>query len=332
MKPSRLALAQDAGTFPALSGNVVFCGSVDPNRISGLQFEDAICVSQSFVTSALCKGAGFATDQNFPDDADTVVVFVPRAKRDALSLIAEAVRVAEGKGGLVVLDGQKTDGIDSLVKAVSKAGVPVATFSKAHGKTAVFEANEAGALKEWKADAGEVDGGWITAPGVFSADGVDKASALLIETLPDTLKGTLADLGAGWGYLSASVLRQNDKIEAIHLVEDNAVALSCAQQNVASDKATYHWSDATSWEPAQKMDAVIMNPPFHAGRAADVDLGVQFVLAAFRVLKPGGVLWMVANTHLPYETALGRHFVRVTEEKRVGGFKVISAQKPRRTS
>ena len=49
---------------------------------------------------------------------------------------------------------------------------------------------------------------------------------------------------------------------------------------------------------------MIMNPPFHQGRAAEPDLGAAFIAAAARILKPHGRLMMVANRQLPYEAAL----------------------------
>ena len=59
------------------------------------------------------------------------------------------------------------------------------------------------------------------------------------------------------------------------------------------------------------MDAVVMNPPFHTGRTAEPGLGQAFITAAARLLAPQGQLWMVANRHLPYETALGGQFAHV---------------------
>ena len=47
-----------------------------------------------------------------------------------------------------------------------------------------------------------------------------------------------------------------------------------------------------------------MNPPFHSGQAADVDLGRAFLTSAAAALKRGGKLFLVANRQLPYESAL----------------------------
>jgi 16S rRNA (guanine1207-N2)-methyltransferase len=162
---------------------------------------------------------------------------------------------------------------------------------------------------------------------VFSADGVDLASALLADALPEKLSGQVADLGAGWGYLAAHVLTR-PKVEAVHLIEAGHMALECARRNVTDDRAVFHWEDATRWESAHRMDTVVMNPPFHSGRAAEPAMGQAFVAAAARILSANGALWMVANRHLPYETELK---IRFSDVEEIGGdarFKLFCARRP----
>ena len=94
-------------------------------------------------------------------------------------------------------------------------------------------------------------------------------------------------------------------------------------------RARFHWADATrgKWGP---VDAVVMNPPFHTGRAADPALGVAFIRAAAAMLTPSGTLWMVANRHLPYEPVLAAAFREVEE---IGGdsrFRLTRAARPLR--
>jgi len=74
-----------------------------------------------------------------------------------------------------------------------------------------------------------------------------------------------------------------------------------------------------------------MNPPFHVSRAAEPDLGAAFIEAAAKVLTGSGHLWLVANRQLPYEAVLERSFRRVETVTSNSGFKVLSAQGPRRT-
>ena len=81
---------------------------------------------------------------------------------------------------------------------------------------------------------------------------------------------------------------------------------------------------------APPYDAVIANPPFHQGRAAEPDLGAAFVAAAARILKPSGRLFLVANRQLPYEAVLAIAFREWEKLAEDGTYKVIRAERPRR--
>jgi 16S rRNA (guanine1207-N2)-methyltransferase len=55
---------------------------------------------------------------------------------------------------------------------------------------------------------------------------------------------------------------------------------------------------------------------------------MAFIRAAQRGLAPDGVLWMVANRHLPYDKLLHELFRDVQEVGGDGGFKVMRAAYP----
>jgi len=252
------------------------------------------------------------------------VVFLPRAKALARALVAQAVAVTDG---VVIVDGAKTDGIESLLKDCRTRAAVSAPLSKAHGKLFWFQAGPG--FEDWAGDGPqEIEGGFVTAPGVFSADGIDPASRFLADHLPVKLGKSVADLGGGWGYLSARILERAD-IQVLHLVEADHAALDCARRNIADPRAVLHWEDVTRWRPEAALDTVVTNPPFHAGRAADPDLGRAFIAAAAAMLKPGGQLWLVANRHLPYETAMGAQFRSVEEVAGDARFKILHGKGPK---
>lgn len=257
-------------------------------------------------------------------EAAAAVVFLPRAKALARMLIAQA---AAATSGPVLIDGAKTEGIDSVLKDLRKRTAPSAPVSKAHGK--VFWIEGGTDLSDWLPDAAQQVEGFTTAPGVFSADGIDPASRLLADALPQKLGATVADLGAGWGYLSRAILERAG-VEALHLVEADATALDCARVNVTDPRAAFHWADARSWRAPGPVNTVVMNPPFHSGRAAEPALGQAFIAAAAQMLASSGSLWMVANRHLPYEAALAASFAQVSETAGDNRFKVLHAVKPKR--
>ena len=113
--------------------------------------------------------------------------------------------------------------------------------------------------------------------------------------------------------------------------EAELAALEAARTNVPDPRAGFHWTDVTGLGAGgEPYDAVIMNPPFHQGRAAEPDLGAGFIAAAARILKPHGRLVMVANRQLPYEAALDAAFRRWTRLEEAGGYKLLEAEGPRR--
>src|SRR5690606_11932924 len=80
-------------------------------------------------------------------------------------------------------------------------------------------------FSEWRALGGRrpLEGtGFVTEAGIFSADGIDPGSALLAEKLPAHLRGKVADLGAGWGFLTAAVLKRCQKVGRVDLFEADA--------------------------------------------------------------------------------------------------------------
>lgn len=322
MSQSRLTLALDGhGLNLPEDGEIAVFAPRAGADLGALERGRVRIIQPNRVDYEAFQRAGYACDVEEAGRYAAAIVYLPRAKQLARDLIARAVSVAD----LVIVDGQKTDGADSLLKECKKRTDVGGVISKAHGKLFWFAG---GAFEDWRATPIAVDG-FTTRAGVFSADGIDPASRLLAGVLPAKLGRNVADLGAGWGYLARDILTR-ETVETLYLVEADHVALACARENVTDPRAEFHWADATTWEPRARMDAVVMNPPFHAGRAADPALGEAFIAAAARMLAPTGALWLVANRHLPYEAALREKFGVVEEIAGDGRFKVLHASRPSR--
>lgn len=253
------------------------------------------------------------------------IVCVPRAKAEAYALLAEAA-AATGPTGLIVVDGQKTDGIDSLLRDLRARFTLSEPVSKAHGKLYSFRPGD-DMMLDWAAKLHDIGDGFQTLPGVFSADGPDAGSALLAANLPAKLGARVIDLGAGWGYLSRAILAQPG-VKEVHLVEAEATALACARLNITDPRAQFHWADATTFKLDRGVDAVVCNPPFHTAREPDPALGLAFLQSAARLLAPHGTLWMVANRHLPYDRTLAALFREVEEIGADPRFRLTRAARP----
>lgn len=328
MFPERLSLALSDGdlSLPESGSIAVFAPRAQMD-LSLIPQERAQIITRFKPDHDAFSAEGFACLRDVDGPVAMSFVCLPRSKAQGRSLVAQACTVT-APDGLVVVDGQKTDGIESMLRELRGLGIRPAVLSKAHGKMLWFAATALPA--EWQAQGPRpVDGGFLTVEGVFSADGIDPASYLLAESLPEKIGARVVDLGAGWGYLAARILAR-ESVRVLDLVEADHTALDCARANITDARARFHWADATRWRPEGMVDAVIMNPPFHTGRAAEPDLGRAFIASAAAMLAPQGQLWMVANRHLPYEAALADAFKIVTELAGDNRFKILQAARPSR--
>jgi 16S rRNA (guanine1207-N2)-methyltransferase len=168
-------------------------------------------------------------------------------------------------------------------------------------------------------------GAW-SQPGVFSWDRVDPGSALLLDHLP-ALSGRGADFGCGVGILSRAVLA-SAKVQQITLIDIDRRAVECARRNIEDARATFHWVDVRDGAlELSELDFVVMNAPFHDAGTEDRTIPISFVKRAAAALRSGGVCWLTANRHLPYEEAMRAAFRRVELKIETGGYKIYEAHK-----
>jgi 16S rRNA (guanine1207-N2)-methyltransferase len=216
-----------------------------------------------------------------------------------------------GNGGTLVCAGANDDGAASLAKHVAKAFGLEGSLSKFHSRVFWLKRGEKQPPGYWR-DLASLqpvgDGSWQSQPGIFGWDKIDDGSALLARHLPDDLSGHVADFGCGWGYLSREVLARSRGVTKIDLIDAEHRALEAARANLADPRASFHWLDLAAEPAPATYDAIVCNPPFHAGRAAEPALGQTIIAAAARALRSGGRFYMVANRGLPYEPQLKANF------------------------
>ena len=263
-----------------------------------------------------------------PGSADEIMIYAPPGvleRRYTLALALKALKV----GGRLDAMAAKDKGGARLKKELEGFGVGVGESAKAHHRrcvvirpetvTGIEEALTAGAARL-------VEGleAW-SQPGVFAWDRIDAGSLLLAQTAP-VLKGAGADLGCGYGAL-ATVVLGSPAVTSLRLIDLDRRAVEAAKKNVTDARACFEWADARTVEGAGDLDFIVTNPPFHDGGAEDRRLGQAFIQKAAAMLGKGGVLWLVANRHLPYEADLNAAFKRVTKVADAGGYKVYEAVK-----
>ena len=260
--------------------------------------------------------------------ADAAMIYAPPGVLERRYTLALALRALKPGGRLDAM-APKDKGGSRLKKELAAFGLEVGESAKAHHRRCVVVKPETVAGLDEAIEAGAprlVPGleAW-SQPGVFAWDRVDSGTLLLAQALPP-LKGAGADLGCGYGALATVVLRSS-AVTALRLIDLDRRAVEAARRNVGDPRASFDWADARTVEAHGDLDFVVMNPPFHDGGAEDRRLGQAFIRQAAAMLKKGGVLWLVANRHLPYEAELDAAFKRWTPVSDGGGYKLFEAVK-----
>lgn len=327
MRSSRLSDAVAAAGVPPDTARAVVLNA-QPGEAHG-DFARAVTTVQWHAGLAETIRADLA-DPEQPEGAfDLAIVHHTRNRVETLGLVARAVSLA--RGGTVIVDGAKADGVEGTMRQVSQAVGLSGRVSRSHGKAFWFAADDLAPdiTNAWQAaaSAGPNEQGFVTAPGMFSHDAADPASEMLATCFAGRLSGRCADLGAGWGLLAARAFDAG--AERVELFESDHRALAAARANLAGRNCEFHWCDVTTLQGSADFDHVITNPPFHEGARADPALGHAFIAAARGMVSPRGTLWLVANRHLPYESALEAAFGQVERVAMDGRFKAFAARNPK---
>lgn len=263
-----------------------------------------------------------------PGSLDAAVIAAPPGTIERRYVLALALRALTPGGRLTVL-ARKDKGGSRLRKELEGFGCRVEEEGRQHHRICQARRPESPSGLDAAIAAGGPQrmggGGLWTQPGVFSWDRIDAGSQRLIEALP-ALDGRGADIGCGIGVLARAVLA-GPKVTELHLVDLDRRAIEAARRNVEDPRAVFHWADARSGPELVDLDFVVMNPPFHDTGVEDKALGQALIGRCCHVLRRGGVLWVVANQHLPYEVGLAGQFRTVTPRGEAGGFKIYEARK-----
>lgn len=278
-------------------------------------------------TSPLIPGSS-ALEDMADGSADDITLYAPPGAVERRYVLAQALRVLKAGGRLDVM-APKDKGGSRLAKELKGFGLEFAENAKAHHRRVQLTRPEAiegldAAIRDGALRIVPGLEAW-SQPGVFAWDRIDTGTALLAQVLPP-LKGNGIDLGCGYGALATVVLRA-PAVTSLRMIDLDRRALSAAKKNVEDVRARFEWDDVRTLDAAGTLDFVVSNPPFHDGGIEDKRLGQKFIRKSAELLKKGGVAWIVANRHLPYEQDLNEVFKRVNMVVDQQGFKVFEAVK-----
>ena len=131
---------------------------------------------------------------------------------------------------------------------------------------------------------------FLTDNGVFSKDGLDFGSRLLLETIPlDEVGANILDVGCGYGVFgivlnkltNATVDMVDVNLRAMHLAKRNAKENGCSNINIFESNC---YQNITS-----KYNTIITNPPIRAGKK----IVYEILMSAKKYLEQDGNLFLV---------------------------------------
>ena len=137
--------------------------------------------------------------------------------------------------------------------------------------------------------------------GVFSKDGLDYGTRVLLETLlEEDLKGEVLDLGCGAGYIGV-LLKKYDPQLSITMVDINETAVELAKINSEryGQSNTVANMDGIS-SLTQSFDVIVTNPPIRTGKKNVYRLFEE----AYQHLNEDGRLFVVIRKQQGAESAL----------------------------
>lgn len=150
----------------------------------------------------------------------------------------------------------------------------------------------------------------------FAGTRVDLGTRFLLSHLPGAAPAAVdvVDLGCGTGLLACVAARARPQARVL-ASDESAAAVASARASVAANglDVTVVRQLGLEQQPDASADLVLLNPPFHSGATVHPGVARPLFTEAARVLRPGGELWCVFNSHLEHRAVLAR-LVGATEQ------------------
>jgi 16S rRNA (guanine1207-N2)-methyltransferase len=262
------------------------------------------------------------------DNADVVLLRLPKSLAE-LDRVARAIASA-APGTVVVVAGGRLKYMTVGMNEVLQRSFAQLDVSLARQKSRVLIARVPKAVEPGGAER-RYDAGldlWVGAVGgVFAGTSIDIGTRALAGTfgrLPDY--ETAIDFGCGTGILAALLKRRRPAARVL-AVDISAAAVESARETARANHLDIEVTrdDLLGSQPDASADLIVLNPPFHDGGALSNDTALAMFAEAGRVLKPGGQLWTVWNSHLGYVGSLVRTVGPTTQITRNAKFTVTAS-------
>jgi len=291
--------------------------------------------------------ARIVADINLPSElensCDTVIIEIPKGRKLAQRWLAQAFQALR-TGGILYLGGANRQGINPLVSDSEMLfGEPAVIGYKKGNRLVRFQKKQSGwSAGGWWQTPGIAPGTWHTLaiatssgvlelnslPGIFSYDGLDEGSQLLLDSLPDLHNMSVLDLGCGYGAIGLTAASSG--AASVDMVDANLLAVAATKLNIERLGLTNVRAlagDVLSAVVDRKYHLILSNPPFHTGSQVDYQVARAFIEQSYQALESGGRLYIVANRFIRYETILDMYFQHVSEVKQSPRYHVLCGEK-----
>lgn len=283
---------------------------------------------------AHCQFSDFDFSIYADSSLDCIIFRIEKEKALNIHIIHQALHKLSAQG-VFHLIGYKNEGIESLAKMLAKqtnSRIEKTKYKqlqhlKVSQATHIDIENHYAQLQEFCIN----DVTFLSKPGVFGWQKIDKGSALLVQALAE--QGSLnpddkiLDLGCGYGYLSLQAKQLG--FNHIDATDNNAAALIACQANFNQRqiKGKVFADHIAQQAVSQAYDIVLCNPPFHQGFAHSKQLIHDFCYQAHRVLKKHGQAWFVVNQFIGIEAIAKPMFSQVERLNEAEGFRIYRCSK-----
>ncbi|MCG8316824.1 MAG: methyltransferase [Pseudomonadales bacterium] len=178
----------------------------------------------------------------------------------------------------------------------------------------------------------------LSKPGVFGWNKTDPGSTFLVAHLPELLNKLahhplqVLDLGCGYGYIAIQAFHQNEALKECHFVltDNNAAAITCAQQNIVLHKLNASVAaDDCGKHLSETFDLILCNPPFHKGFDVSNDISTHFINNIHSLMNKNGTALLVVNQFVGIEKRAMGKFAAIYELARNKSFKLIVLSAPK---
>lgn len=282
------------------------------------------------VTAGVAAVEHHALEEVMTPDARLALLRLPRSL-DRLDALARQL-AARAHPDLVLIAGNMLKHMTPAQNDVLRASFEHVDVSLASGKARLLTARGPRLIDPMTPARGhdpDHELHIVALPGVFASASLDIGTRALLDAagqLP--AYATAIDLACGSGVLAAFLARREPGARVIasdaSSVAVQSAALTAAANGVAVE--TVH-DDGLSTQPDASADLIVLNPPFHVGAAVHTGVALRLFAEAGRVLRPGGQLWSVWNSHLAFAPALERTVGPTRQASRTPKFTVTVSRR-----